>query len=252
MKIRACGLLILSTLISPITWADADDYQWAASATETQTQTSLGEAQETTLSLRRYTPLGSIAVEQWNLHNFGENDSAQAVDAYPHLWEGAYANVRYQHSDAATLYPGMSWRTELFQNAGHGWELSVSHDYLGFSSHVKIEGVGVGKYWGNFYARLRYQEVHTDSSTGNGARFIIRYYYEGDADHYIEGNTSSGRSDDYTGSLLQSSRSNTHGAAWYHFLNHDWGVKGSISRSLDDSVYGGYQNSFSMGLVRRW
>jgi YaiO family outer membrane protein len=248
-RLLCLTLLVLSN--SPV-WADERTYDWGASATDAYSQMAAGTAQESTLSLRRYTDLGSIAVEQWHIEEFGSTGDAVAIDAYPHLWQGGYANVRYQHSDQSWPYPVMSWRAELFQNAGHGWELSASHDYLGFASQVQIDGVGVGKYWGDFYARLRLQEVHTTTSNGNGARFLIRYYYEGDADHYIEGNISSGHSDDYSTSLIQLSRSQTQGVAFYHFLNHDWGVKGSYSHSLDDSIYGGYQNTLSLGLVRRW
>lgn len=246
----AAGLFLLLPFF-PV-HADDRDYDWGASLTQSQSRMATGTAQEQMLSLRRYTEYGSIAIEQWHMDESGTQSNAQAIDAYPRLWNGAYANVRYQHADQSWPYPVMSWRAELFQNAGHGWELSASHDYLGFTSQVQIDGIGVGKYWGDFYARLRYQEVHTTTSNGNGTRFLIRYYYEGDADHYLEGNLSNGRSDDYANTLIQVSRSNTRGVAFYHFLNHDWGVKGSYSHSLDDSIYGGYLNSLSVGLVRRW
>jgi YaiO family outer membrane protein len=231
-----------------------DGYKWAASLSTSRSNTSIGSAEESTASLRRYTEYGSIALEKWDLQRYGNTDSALAVDAYPRLWEGAYANVRYQHSDSANLYPGTSWRAELFQNMGQGWELSGSHDYLGFDSHVKIDGVGLGKYWGNFYARWRYQRVQSDLSAGDGNRLLIRYYYEGDADHYLEANISNGRSADFGGVLLDSnaSRSDARGLTIYHFVTHDWGVKASLTHSIDTSIAGNYENSLSVGLVRRW
>ena len=234
--------------------AAMNGYQWALSYGHSQSTTSLGNAQENAVSLRRYSEYGSIALEKWGLQRYGDSDGAWALDAYPRLWQGAYANVRYQHADNANLYPNASWRAELFQNIGQGWEVSGSHDYLGFNSHVKIDGAGLGKYWGNFYARWRYQHVQSDVSSGNGNRLLVRYYYEGDADHYAEANISNGRSDDFGGALLNpnSSRSNARGLALYHFVTQDWGVKASVTHSLDSSISGGYENSLSVGLVRRW
>lgn len=228
------------------------EFAWSASVGGGQTKSDFGRADERYVSLRRYTPMGSIAIEELSLKRFGTTDSALAIDAYPRLWEGAYANVRYQYATSPDLYPGKSWRAELYQNVGGGWELAASHDYLGFSSKVKIEGVAVGKYWGNFYARWRHQRVTSDGSAGQGDRFMIRYYYEGDADHYLEANVSRGRSDDFGSAQLTGSRSDSKGLAWRHSLTRQWGLKAAISEALDSSSAGGKERSLSLGLNYRW
>jgi YaiO family outer membrane protein len=225
---------------------------WSASISGGQTKTDFGTAQERSVTLRRYTALGSIAIEQLSLKRFGYSDTAMAVDAYPRLWEGAYANVRYQSAASPDLYPAKSWRTELYQNVGSGWELAASHDHLGFTSNVKIDGISVGKYWGNFYARLRHQRVTSDGSAGQGDRFMVRYYYEGDADHYVEANISSGRSDDFSSAQLAGSRSDSRGLAWYHFVTRQWGFKASASQATDSASASGRERSFSVGLAYRW
>lgn len=225
---------------------------WSAAIHSGQTRTELGTAQEQSVTLRRYTALGSIAIEQLQLKRFGYSDTALAVDAYPRLWEGAYANVRFQSAASPDLYPSKSWRAEIYQNVGSGWELAASHDHLGFTSHVKIDGISVGKYWGNFYARLRHQRVTSEGSAGQGDRLMVRYYYEGDADHYVEANLSSGRSDDFSSAQLAGSRSDSKGLAWYHFVTRQWGFKTSVSQATDSASAGGRERTFNVGLAYRW
>lgn len=227
-------------------------YDWAMSAGVSRTLAGSSGATENSLALRRYTDWGSIALERLSLRRFGHVDQAWALDAYPRLWRGAYANVRYQSAESASLYPDRSWRIELFQNLGSGWELAASHDELGFGSGVRIEGAAVGKYWGNFYARWRHQTVRSDSSLGKGDRFFIRYYYQGDADHYVEANVSQGRSDDFSSALLQTSRSDARGLVWYHFVDRVWGFKVGMSQSRDTSAYNARARDLTASLIRRW
>lgn len=231
--------------------AQGQGYRWAMSGGLSRTSSGFSSANENNLSVRRYGELGSIAVERLGLHRFGYSDQAWAVDAYPRLWQGAYANVRYQRTSAPELYPARSWRAELYQNVGGGWELAASHDFLGFGSGVRIDGVSAGKYWGNFFARWRHQQVSSDASSGKGDRFFVRYYYEGDADHYVEVNASRGRSDDFSSALIQPSRSDSRGVVWYHFVNRDWGFKLSASESNDTSS-GGKARDLGVGLTHRW
>ena len=226
---------------------------WSANVGMGRTTTALGSAHERTVSLRRYGDWGSVAVESLTLDRAGQTDRAVAIDAYPRLWDGAYANVRYQQASSASLYPDTSWRMELYQSLGNAWELALSHDELGFNSRVKMDGVALAKYWGNFYLRWRHQRVQTDTSTGNGNRLMVRYYYEGDADHYVEANVSSGRSEDFGSTLLNNaSRSDSRGLAWYHFVTRDWGFKTSFSQARDSSIAGERERSVSASLTFRW
>lgn len=232
--------------------ATADGHKWAVSVGVGRSASGSSVARDNSLSLRRYGELGSIAVERLGLSRFGDTDQAWAVDAYPRLWRGAYANVRYQFANTPDLYPARSWRAELYQNVGGGWELAASRDFLGFGSGVRIDGVAAGKYWGNFFARWRHQQVSSDSSAGKGDRFFVRYYYEGDANHYVELNASKGRSDDFGSALIQQSRSDSRGVVWYHFVTRDWGFKLSASESNDSSAYNSKARDLGLGLTRRW
>ena len=237
---------------SSVPEASAQGYKWALSGGLYRTRAGSFSANENSLALRHYTEYGSIAVERLGQERFGYSDQAWAVDAYPRLWQGAYANLRYQRTTSPDLYPARAWRAELYQNVGGGWELAASRDFLGFGSGVRIDGISAGKYWGNFFARWRHQEVKSDSSSGRGDRFFVRYYYEGDADHYVEANVSHGRSDDFSTGLILPSRSNSRGMVWYHFVNRDWGFKLSASRSSDSAGRGVSANDAGVSLVRRW
>ena len=225
---------------------------WSVSMGSGSTNAAAGKANDSYLTLRRYTELGSIAIERIQLKRFGSIDTALALDAYPRLWAGAYANIRYQSAKTPDLYPKQSWRAEIYQNIPGGWELAASHDHLGFVSDVNIDGIAVGHYWGNFYARLRHQRVLSNASSGSGDRFMVRYYYEGDADHYVELNASKGRSDDFSTAQIAGNRSDSKGVAWYHFLNRNWGLKVSASQANDTSAYGQKERSMNAGLSYRW
>jgi YaiO family outer membrane protein len=230
----------------------SDAYKWALSGGLYSGSSGSSVAREKSLALRRYGDLGSIAVERLSLRRFGFSDTAWAVDAYPRLWPGAYANLRYQYADSPELYPKRSWRAELYQNISGGWELAVSRDFLGFGSGVRIDGVSVGKYWGDFFARWRHQQVQSDSSSGRGDRAFVRYYYQGDADHYVEANASRGRSDDFGSALINTSSSASRGLAWYHFVSREWGFKLSASESKDTAGFGAKSQDLGVSLTRRW
>lgn len=223
---------------------------WLLSVGGAQTRTATSDALERTLSLRRYGELGSIALEQLTLRRSGQDDMAYAVDAYPLLWRGAYANVRLQTAASPQLYPRDAWRIEVFQNLGSGWELAASRDELGFDTRTRIDGVSLGRYWGNFFARWRHQQVGSDTSSGDGDRVFVRYYYRGEADDYAELNATRGRSDDYSSAVVQPARTDSLGLAWQHYVTRAWGLRAnwSESRSTTDTR----EYNLGLSLLARW
>jgi YaiO family outer membrane protein len=231
---------------------DGEGFGWALTAGVAGTDWGAGTAREGRLTLRHFGPRGSIAVTQVGLRSRGDHDRGWTLDAYPRLWTDAYANVRYQRAGTPTLYPGKAWRVELFQHLGSDWELAASHDRLDFSAPVEIEGVALGYYWGDFYARWRHQRVRTDVSTDRGNRFVLRYYYGGDADHYLEFNASQGSSDDFDSALVQGARVGARGLAWTHFVRPDWGVQLSARQARDRSSPGSRVRDVALGLTTRW
>ena len=250
----------LRAAAAPSRPADAQDsgnpeYRWTGSLSAGLTDTSsAGTWHEAGASLRRRFDAGSLALEWLRASRFGEGDQAVALDAYADLWPRAYANLRYQHADGDSLYPGNAWRAELYQGAGHGWELSASYDRLGFSGGAtEIYGAGVGRYWGDFYARARVTRVPGLDSGSTAVRALVRWYYAGNGDDYFEVAGGSGRSASELAQLGPAARFNSNSArvAWVRWFDARWGFRLGAGYA-DDAAAGRIERDVSVGLSRRW
>lgn len=205
---------------------------------------------EQTLSVRHYLRGGSLAFETLRAHRFEQTGHAWALDAYVDLWRGAYANLRYQKAPGARLFPANAGRVELYQALGRGWELSLSDDVLGFDERVNIYGVGLAKYFGNFYVQLRHQNIVSSGSHGSGDRLLGRYYYRGDADSYVELRVNRGRSDDALSLNGGRTRSGGGGIDVLHYFTRDWGGRFGANLSRDGGA--GRERGVTFALYRRW
>ena len=231
----------------------ADGYTWSLRAGVDRTLFSGGREgwNDANLTLRRKFERGSLGLEVLQADHFGRRDIAWALDGYVSLWARAYANVRYQHGPSSGILPRHSWRTELFQGVGSGWELSASIDHLRFSSDTEFYGVGVGRYVGNWYLRYKLQHVPGVSSGSWSHRVVVRNYYRGNADDYFEVSGSSGRSSDLdrSGALVRNSNASL-GVSWTHYFRPDWGFKVGVGTS--DDADGFDERQLSLSLYRRW
>lgn len=205
-----------------------------------------------TLSARRYFKNGSIGFEALRAHRFDQTGRAWAIDAYTGLWNGAYANLRYQRAPSERLFPANSGRVEIYQSLGDGWEASLSDDVLGFESRVNIYGVGLGKYVGNFYVQLRHQNIVSEGSYSSGDRLLARWYYRGDGDSYLEATANRGRSDDPLSLTGGRARSGGGSVNWVHYFSRDWGGKIGASYARSGGDDGDREHGVSIGLYRRW
>jgi YaiO family outer membrane protein len=227
-------------------------YRWAASASAGWTDAGNGAHwNDQTVGVRHYWDRGSLAFETLRARRFGQQDHAWALDAYAQLWRGAYSNVRYQHAPAERLFPGNAGRAEIWQSLGGGWEASISDDVLAFpSTRVNIVGASLGKYVGNFYLLLRHQNILSTGSHSAGDRALVRYYYTGDADNYVEGAANSGRSDD--AQSLVGGRIHSGGAsfAWVRYWSPVWGTR--VSGSFSRAEGAANERGLGLSLYRRW
>jgi len=232
---------------------NAAGYTWGAGLSSSWTDVGDGPRwNDQTLSLRRYMKGGSLGFETLRAHRFGQHDYAWALDGYAGLWDGAYANLRYQHSATSRLFPANSGRLEVWQALGKGWEASLSDDVLGFDSRVNIYGVSIAKYSGNFYVQLRHQNIVSEGSHSTGQRLLARWYYAGDADNYLELTANSGRSDDPLSLAGGRARSGGGGLAWVRYFNPQWGGKIGASFSRADGAASGQERGLTFALYRRW
>lgn len=182
---------------------------------------------ENSATLRRRFVRGSIGIELLQAERFGDSDTAAAVDAYVDLWTRAYANVRLQHSGDGLLPD--AWRAEVFQGVGRGWEVSAGIDQLRFDrSTADIYSVGLGRYAGDFYARVRSRHVPSSDSLSHQA--TLRWYYQGDADDYLEASAGTGRGEEEYRGLLVDEDSTTVGLNWMHHVQPRVGLKLGIRR----------------------
>lgn len=231
-------------------------YLWSATvgASWTGFSDSRQDWSDDILSVRRHFERGSLALESVDARRFGSSDHAWALDGYLDVWSRAYVNLRYQYAPDATLYPTGSYYGELFQGVGEGWELSGSYGLLDFSSsNVDIYGIGVGRYVGNYYVRLRHLYIPGDGGHSNSDRLLVRYYYAGDSDNYFEVNVGAGRStSDTLNNPGDSEQTNTTsvGVEFVKFPTPRWGFKIGAD-------YGHESGAFSAGgifgnLYFRW
>ncbi len=237
--------------------AKPEGFRWAASLDHGASHFSpdRGTWHESSASVRRYWERGSLAAEYLDATRFGLNDNAFALDAYIDVWLRAYANVRYQYSPDAELYPDHAYRVELFQGAGQGWELSGSYDRMNFtSSNVNMYGVGLGKYTGNWYLRWRTLFIPSTAKRGISNRAIARYYFSGDADDYAELNGGFSRGGEFRGQsqIVDITKSWTVGAAVRKYFSPRWGVKLAADYSDEQTNNPFVERSVSISLLFRW
>ena len=210
-----------------------------------------------TATLRRYWERGSLGFEYLQSRRFDSNDYALALDAYVDLWRRAYANIRYQYSPRAVLYPDDSYRVEIFQGVGKGWELSGSYDHMDFTTtNVDMYGVGLGKYTGNWYLRWRTLFIPAPAKLGISHRALARYYYAGNGDDYAEINGGFGEGGEFVQgtTIIETTRGSSFGAAFQRYFLPRWGIK--ISAGYDDEKtlvdQSIIEKSFSAKILTRW
>ena len=209
---------------------------------------------EYSASIRRKFSLGSLAFEYLAANRFNKTDNAVALDAYVDVWERAYANLRFQYSPSATLYPDYAYHLELFQGVGQGWELSASYDHMDFgsTSNVDMFGLGVGKYLGNWYLRWRTLFIPGTARMSISNRALARYYWAGTADDYLElnGGFSNGGEFVRNSTVVVATSSWSMGMAVQKYFTPQWGGKLSLGYSNDKDAYA--ERSASAGLMYRW
>ncbi len=205
-------------------------------------------------TLRHYWQHGSLGFDYLDSKRFGLSDYAVALDAYVDLWPRSYANIRYQYSPNAKLFPDDAYRMEIFQGVGKGWELSGSYDHMDFGgSNVDMYGLGLGKYTGNWYVRWRTLFVPSSAELSISHHVLARYYFSGDGDAYFEINPGFGQGGEFLAGtdIVKTTRSQSIGAAFQKYFNSRWGFKISAGYS-DENIYPFNERSISASISKRW
>ncbi|GAB3747072.1 YaiO family outer membrane beta-barrel protein [Lysobacter olei] len=234
----------------------ADGYLWAArfNVGRTTFRPERDGWTEQSASLRRYFQRGSLGLEWLGATRFEQRDVAWALDGYVDVWSRAYANLRYQHAPTPDLFPDRSWRVEVFQGVGQGWELSASYDRLEFGdSPTELYGLGVGRYVGDFYLRGRALYVPDVDSHSLSFRGLLRYYFAGNGDEYVEAAAGSGRSTEQrsgAGGVILDDSSSSASVAFVKYLVPRLGFKVGVNYA--DNVDGYSERGVSASIYTRW
>jgi YaiO family outer membrane protein len=150
---------------------------------------------ETTLSLNRQTPVGSVIVRGSWAERFGSDDQLVEVEFYPRFRPGTYAYLGAGFSGEHALYPQHRFNFDLYQSLGHGFEASGGARFLDFGTVTTIYVGTLTKYVGNWMLTGKVYRVpaenNLDSTTYHGG---FRRYYGSAGTSYVGFNYSHGLS----------------------------------------------------------
>lgn len=95
---------------------------------------------------------GTVRAEVATQQRFGERDQSFTFDGYHTLGEGRYGHLRFRTTPDAQVLPSWDVRGEIFQVFG-SWEGSASWWHMDFEQSVRVVGLGLARYEGDWYLR---------------------------------------------------------------------------------------------------
>ncbi len=99
------------------------------------------------------------------------------VDAYPHLWKGAYLYLNYGVAEQDTFFPSRRYGAEIYWTLPKQFEASVGVRRLEYSvSDVWLYTGSIGWYRGNWYMAFRPWVSNKPGDTSVSASFMARRY----------------------------------------------------------------------------
>jgi YaiO family outer membrane protein len=144
---------------------DAKTRPWSAGVG--YTRDTFGEDRapwdETSVTLGRETPAGSLLVRGSQADRFGLRDRQYELEFYPSIRPGTYGFVGIGAGDTKDLYPSHRVSVDLYQTLGHGFEASAGFRRLQFSTTTDIYVGTFSKYAGNWL--LTGKVFHVPDST---------------------------------------------------------------------------------------
>ncbi len=112
----------------------------------------------------------------------GGHDDQLGLEAYPHLWKGAYGYLDLSVSPKADFAPVSSFHLEVYQSLLARFEVSLGARRLNFPGRgVSIYAASAAGYFGRFYSSLRFYSA--DHATGTEFTWMahLRRYFAGDS-----------------------------------------------------------------------
>jgi YaiO family outer membrane protein len=189
---------------------------------------------ETTVSLNRATPVGSVIVRGSWAERFGSHDELFETEFYPRFRPGTYAFIGAGYSGDYGLYPHQRYSFDLYQSLGHGFEASGGARFLDFGAVTEIYVGTFSKYAGNWMLTFKVFHVpaadHLDSTTYHGG---FRRYYGSAGTSYVGFNYSHGlsREEVYSAVDLVSLHADTVRGDFDHLFKTRYRLYGSAATS---------------------
>jgi len=173
----------------------ADDLPWTVSGSYAHdTFSDNREAwHESQVSLKRYTPVGTIIATADHARRFGLRDTQYSLDLYPKFRPGTYAYISIGVAPDKVLFPQARVGADLYQSIGGGFEISAGFRRLEFSTPTTFYVGAVNKYVGDWLltGRMYYVPDRTGASS-RSYHGSFRRYFGGDGTSYIGARYSRG------------------------------------------------------------
>ena len=135
---------------------------------------------ETSLAIKRQTPVGSLIVRGSHAERFGLRDQLVEFEAYPSFRPGTYAYVGVGVGTQEQLYPTYRLGADVYQSLPWSFEVSAGYRRLGFDDPTNIAVASLSKYLGNWMFTARVYHVPApgdlDSTSYHGS--VRRYFGE--------------------------------------------------------------------------
>lgn len=148
---------------------------------------------ETSLTLGRETPVGSLIVRGSRADRFGLQDRQFDVEFYPTFRAGSYAFVGIGAGADEVLYPKSRVSIDVYQSVGNGFEVSGGFRQLNFADTTRIYLGTVTKYAGNWMLTGK-AFVVPDATLGDSWSYhgIARRYFGDSGTSFVGGGYSHG------------------------------------------------------------
>jgi YaiO family outer membrane protein len=195
---------------------------------------------------------GKLIVRGNAAHRFNRKDEQIELDAYPRLWNRAYAYLNVGFAPTATLYPERAWSAAIYQGFGKGWELSPGYRHMEFGANdIEIYSLGLGKYIGDYYAVVRGFHVPKTGGQSQSLSYMVKRFL-GNEDRSIAFRYGHGNSVEIIedrGDLVFG-RSESAGVEFEWWPTRRWGfrVTGNYRDEKDQPV----RRSLGLSLATRW
>lgn len=111
----------------------------------------------------------------------GGHDDQLGLEAYPHLWKGAYGYLDLSVSPKADFAPTSSFHLEIYQSLLTRFEVSLGARRVNFpGGGVSIYAASAAGYFGRFYSSLRFYSANHAAGTEFTWLANLRRYFAAD------------------------------------------------------------------------